>query len=241
MRTGVVLPPRLSSPQSSRPVPPGSRTSRMITSNEPPCARSRPSANVAARVGSMRCARRPSRSRPARLGSSSTISTRMEKVCCRYYDSISGTFLLEVTMAGLNVPLYDPRLVQPMREELTRIGFQELRTPGEVDAALATGKETTLVVVNSVCGCAARNARPAATLAIRHANHPQRLLTVFAGQDADATARARSYFTGYAPSSPQMALFRDGQLVYMLERKNIEGRPAQDIAADLTAAFERYC
>src|SRR5438874_11302909 len=148
MRTGVELPPRLSSPQSSRPVPPGSRTSRMITSNEPPCARSRPSANVAARVGSMRCARRPSRSRPARLGSSSTISTRMEKVWCRYYDSISGTFLLEVTMAGLNVPLYDPRLVQPMREELTRLGFQELRTPAEVEAVLGTAKDTTLVVVN---------------------------------------------------------------------------------------------
>jgi len=144
-------------------------------------------------------------------------------------------------MASLNVPLYDPRLVQPMREELTRIGFQELRTPADVDAALAKGKDTTLVVVNSVCGCAARNARPAATLAIRHAKRPQRLLTVFAGQDADATARARSYFTGYAPSSPQMALFKDGRLVFMLERKSIEGRPAQEIAGDLTAAFDAYC
>jgi len=144
-------------------------------------------------------------------------------------------------MAGLNVPLYDPRLVQPMREELTRIGFQELRTPAEVDAALATAPDTTLVVVNSVCGCAARNARPAATLAIQHARRPKRLLTVFAGQDADATARARSYFTGYPPSSPQMALFKDGKLVFMLERKNIEGRPAHDIAADLTAAFDAYC
>jgi len=144
-------------------------------------------------------------------------------------------------MASLNVPLYDPRLVQPMREELTRIGFQELRTPADVDAALATASDTTLVVVNSVCGCAARNARPAATLAIRHAHRPERLLTVFAGQDGDATARARSYFTGYPPSSPQMALFKDGKLVFMLERKNIEGRPAQDIATDLTAAFDRYC
>src|SRR6266568_394589 len=124
-------------------------------------------------------------------------------------------------MANLNVPLYDPRLVQPMREELTRIGFQELRTPAE--------------------GCAARNARPAATLAIQHARRPERLLTVFAGQDADATAQARSYFTGYPPSSPQMALFTVGKLVFMLERKNIEGRPAPDIAADLTAAFDRYC
>src|SRR5438309_1335549 len=145
-------------------------------------------------------------------------------------------------MASLNVPMYDPRLVQPMREELTRLGFQELRTPDEVDRALGGGPtETTLVVVNSVCGCAARNARPAATIALRHSKRPQRLLTVFAGQDADATARARGYFTGYPPSSPQMGLFQDGKLVFMLERKNIEGRPAQDIAADLEAAFERYC
>jgi bacilliredoxin len=144
-------------------------------------------------------------------------------------------------MAGINVPLYDPRLVQPMREELTRIGFQELRTPADVDVALGTSKGVTLVVVNSVCGCAARNARPAATLALEHPRRPDRLLTVFAGQDADATARARSYFTGYAPSSPQMALFKDGELVFMLERKNIEGRAAKDIAADLTAAFDRYC
>jgi putative YphP/YqiW family bacilliredoxin len=144
-------------------------------------------------------------------------------------------------MTGLHVPMYDPRLVQPMREELTRIGFQELRTPDDVDAVLVAAKDTTLVVVNSVCGCAARNARPAATLAISHAKRPRRLLTVFAGQDAEATARARSYFVGYPPSSPQMGLFKDGRLVFMLERKNIEGRPAQDIAADLTAAFERYC
>ena len=144
-------------------------------------------------------------------------------------------------MANLNVPLYDPRLVQPMREELTRLGFQELRTAQDVDAVLGTTRETALVVVNSVCGCAARNARPAAALAIQHAKRPTQLLTVFAGQDADATARARSYFTGYQPSSPQIALFADGELVFMLERKNIEGRAAQDIAADLTAAFDRYC
>ena len=144
-------------------------------------------------------------------------------------------------MANLNVPLYDPRLVQPMREELIRIGFQELRTPTDVDGVLGAAKDTTLVVVNSVCGCAARNARPAAALALQHGRRPARLLTVFAGQDAAATERARSYFTGYPPSSPQMALFKDGRLVFMLERKNIEGRPAQDIAADLTAAFDRYC
>src|SRR5213080_1620464 len=135
-------------------------------------------------------------------------------------------------MPGLNLPMYDPRLVQPMREELTRIGFQELRTPAEVDEVLGTTKDTTLVVVNSVCGCAARNARPAATLALQQARRPARLLTVFAGQDAEATERARSYFTGYAPSSPQMALFKDGRLVFMLERKNIEGRAAGDIARD---------
>ncbi|HXL10953.1 MAG TPA: BrxA/BrxB family bacilliredoxin, partial [Gemmatimonadales bacterium] len=119
-------------------------------------------------------------------------------------------------MPGLNAPMYDPRLVQPMREELTRIGFQELRTPAEVDDVLGTAKDTTLVVVNSVCGCAARNARPAATLALQHVRRPKRLLTVFAGQDAAATERARSYFTGYPPSSPQMGLFTDGRLVFML-------------------------
>src|SRR5438128_11324301 len=144
-------------------------------------------------------------------------------------------------MAGLNIPLYDPRLVQPMREELTRIGFQELRTPADVDAALAAANDTTLVVVNSVCGCAARNARPAATLALEHQARPAKLYTVFAGQDAEATERARSYFTGYGPSSPSMALFRDGRLVYMLERRNIEGRGPRDIADDLVAAFDQYC
>lgn len=141
----------------------------------------------------------------------------------------------------MNVPMYDPRLVQPMREELTRIGFEELRTPAAVDAVLGVERAATLVVVNSVCGCAARNARPAAALAIQHPRRPPRLVTVFAGQDADATVRARSYFTGFQPSSPQMALLKDGQLVFMLERKGIEGRPAADIAADLVTAFERFC
>ena len=144
-------------------------------------------------------------------------------------------------MSSLHIPPYDPLLVQPMRDELTRIGFQELRTPDEVDGALGATRETTLVVVNSVCGCAARNARPAARLALQHPKRPQRLLTAFAGQDAEATARVRSYFTGYPPSSPQIALFKGGKLVFMLERRNIEGRPAPDIAADLTAAFERFC
>jgi putative YphP/YqiW family bacilliredoxin len=144
-------------------------------------------------------------------------------------------------MSPLHVPMYDPRLVQPMREELTRIGFEELRTPDEVDAVLTTERDTMLVLVNSVCGCAARNARPAATMAVSHAVRPHRLLTVFAGQDAEATNRARSYFAPYPPSSPQMALFKDGKLVFMLERRQIEGRPATDIAADLIAAFDRHC
>ena len=144
-------------------------------------------------------------------------------------------------MASLNVPMYDPAMVRPMREELTRIGFSELRTAAEVDAALADERAPMLVVVNSVCGCAARNARPAATLALEHPVRPNKLYTVFAGQDAEATARARSYFTGYGPSSPSMALFRDGRLVYMLERRSIEGRSPRDIAADLIAAFDRFC
>ena len=144
-------------------------------------------------------------------------------------------------MRSLDVPMYDPELVRPMREELTRLGFTELRTPDAVDGVLAKEKAPTLVVVNSVCGCAARNARPAAALAIQHTRRPAKLVTVFAGQDADATARARGYFTGYPPSSPQIALLKDGQVVFMLERKNIEGRNARDIAADLTAAFDRFC
>src|SRR5262245_27237234 len=144
-------------------------------------------------------------------------------------------------MRNLNAPMYDPEMVRPMREELTRLGFEELKTPDEVDAALATERAATLVVVNSVCGCAARNARPAAALAIQHQRRPLRLLTVFAGQDADATARARSYFAPYPPSSPQIGLFKDGRLVFMLERRNIEGRNAKDIAADLTAAFDKFC
>ena len=144
-------------------------------------------------------------------------------------------------MRNLNVPMYDPELVRPMREELTRLGFEELRTAAEVDAVLPREQRPTLVVVNSVCGCAARNARPAAELAIQHERRPERLVTVFAGQDGEATARARSYFTGYPPSSPQIALFKDAQIVFMLERRNIEGRNARDIAADLTAAFDRFC
>jgi putative YphP/YqiW family bacilliredoxin len=136
---------------------------------------------------------------------------------------------------------YDPRLVQPMREELTRIGVRELRTPEEVDEVLGAGEGSVLVVVNSVCGCAARNARPAVTLAASHDARPDRMVTVFAGMDLEATERARSYFTGYRPSSPSLALLRDGELVFMLERHQIEGREAAAIAADLTDAFDRWC
>ena len=137
--------------------------------------------------------------------------------------------------------MYDERLVQPMRQELTRYGVEELRTVDEVDAALKDAKGTTLVVVNSVCGCAARNARPAVAKALQSAIRPDRSTTVFAGQDREATDRARGYFTGFPPSSPQIALMRDGQVAFMLERWQIEGRHADEIAADLVDAFERVC
>jgi len=130
-----------------------------------------------------------------------------------------------------------------MRQELTRLGFEELRSSADVDATLKDAKGTTLVVVNSICGCAARNARPAVAKALAQtpAARPERLTTVFAGQDGEATQRARSYFTGYPPSSPSIALLRDGKLVYMLERHQIEGRSSDEIARDLSGAFEKYC
>ncbi len=137
--------------------------------------------------------------------------------------------------------MYDERIVTPMRQELTRLGVEEMRTPDEVDARLKAAKGTTLVVVNSVCGCAARNARPAVAKALQHPVKPSSLTTVFAGQDAPAVQRARSYFIGYPPSSPQIALLKDGRLVFMLERHNIEGRTAEEIADDLVAAFDKYC
>ena len=139
------------------------------------------------------------------------------------------------------MPMYDERFVTPMRQELTRLGVEEMRTPEEVDTRLRGSKGTTLVVVNSVCGCAARNARPAVARALQHGTRPDALTTVFAGQDTEATQRARSYFTGYPPSSPQIALMKDGRLVYMLERHQIEGRSADEIARDLTGAFDKYC
>ena len=137
--------------------------------------------------------------------------------------------------------MYDERFVTPMREELTRFGIEELRSAADVDAKLREQSGTTLVVVNSVCGCAARNARPAIASALQHTVKPDHLYTVFAGQDVDATRQARSYFTGYAPSSPQIGMFKDGKMVFMLERHQIEGRSAEAIAADMVGAFDRYC
>jgi putative YphP/YqiW family bacilliredoxin len=137
--------------------------------------------------------------------------------------------------------MYPEQFVQPMRAELTNIGFRELRTAQDVDAVLKTETRPTLVVVNSICGCAAGKARPAITMALKNAARPEVLTTVFAGQDPDATERARSYFTGYRPSSPSIALMRDGKIVFMLERQQIEGRDPFSIATDLTAAFNRFC
>jgi len=138
--------------------------------------------------------------------------------------------------------MYDERMVTPMREDLTGVGFRELRTPDEVDAALKVSRGTMLLMVNSVCGCAAGRARPGVKLALQRSQvRPQQLTTVFAGQDREATARAREYFGGQAPTSPQVALFRDGQLVYLMQRHQIEGREAPAIAEDLVGVFEKHC
>jgi len=137
---------------------------------------------------------------------------------------------------------YDERMIAPMREELTRLGFEELRTAEEVDARLGPAAGTTLVVVNSICGCAARNARPAVAAALEESSaRPDHLTTVFAGQDVDATQRARGYFTGYPPSSPSIALLKDGRVAFMLERRQIEGRTAREIANDLVGALATHC
>ena len=137
--------------------------------------------------------------------------------------------------------MYPEPLLIPMRQELTRLGIEELRTAADVDSRLGELKGTALVVVNSVCGCAARNARPAVAMAMSHAVKPDVATTVFAGQDREATDRARDYFVGYPPSSPSIALLKDGDVVFMLPRHRIEGRGAADIAADLTAAFDQFC
>jgi putative YphP/YqiW family bacilliredoxin len=136
---------------------------------------------------------------------------------------------------------YSELLIAPMREDLTSIGVRETRRPEEVDAAVAGTPGTLMIVVNSVCGCAAGKARPGVALALRHSTRPDESITVFAGGDVEATARARSYFKGYLPSSPCVALLRGGEVVFMLERHQIENRDAAEIAALLTGAFDRFC
>lgn len=136
--------------------------------------------------------------------------------------------------------MYPEYLVEPMRKELTDVGFEELKTPEEVENAISQ-EGTVFVVVNSVCGCAAANARPAAKAAVNFGKRPTRLTTVFAGMEKEAVDKARSYMLPYPPSSPAMALFKDGKLVHMIERHQIEGRSAQMIAENLVAAFEEYC
>lgn len=137
--------------------------------------------------------------------------------------------------------MYPDLMVSPMREELTRIGVQELKTGSEVDHALAASQGTAMVIVNSICGCAAGRMRPAVRSALQHSSKPDRVFSVFAGQDVEATERARSYFTGYRPSSPSLALFRDGKLVHMMERSDIEHRDAADIANELRRMFDQHC
>ncbi len=136
--------------------------------------------------------------------------------------------------------MYPAELVKPMREDLTRVGFEELHTPEAVDAALEK-EGTTLVVVNSVCGCAAANARPGARMSLQNAKRPDHIVTVFAGVDKEAVAQAREHMVPFPPSSPSMALFKNGELVHMLERHHIEGRPAELIAENLIDAFNEYC
>ena len=136
---------------------------------------------------------------------------------------------------------YPDFFVAPMRQELTQLGISELRTADEVDASIRETPGTLMIVVNSVCGCAAGKARPGVALALQHAVKPDVVATVFAGADVEATDRARGYFTGYPPSSPAIALLRGGKLIYMMERHQIENQEAQDIAAQLTAAFETHC
>ena len=137
--------------------------------------------------------------------------------------------------------MYNPALVKPMREELVSIGVKELLTAEDVDQYLKDKKGTQMIVVNSVCGCAAGGARPGVALALTHSKQPDSVATVFAGQDKEATERARSYFHGYPPSSPSAALFKDGEIVYMLERTDIEGYSPQEIAQKLVSAFEEFC
>ena len=136
---------------------------------------------------------------------------------------------------------YPEIMIRPMREDLTRLGVEELRTAEAVDETVNSTSGTLMVVVNSICGCAAGKARPGVALALQHEVKPDKVATVFAGADIEATARARSYFKGYGPSSPSIALLKNGELVYMLERYQIEGRDAPQIAGELTKAFDEFC
>lgn len=136
---------------------------------------------------------------------------------------------------------YDPQLVQPMRDELTSLGVRELVTPEEVDAFMGEKSGTSFLIVNSVCGCAAGMARPGAKIALGNENRPDRVASVFAGQDLEATQRAREYFADIPPSSPSFALFKNGNLVHFVPRHAIEGRDAQGVAFDLVEAFDRHC
>ena len=138
------------------------------------------------------------------------------------------------------MPMYPEIMLTPMREELTKLGVRELKTAAEVDEALKPQAGTTMVVVNSVCGCAAGRMRPAVRMALQHGSVPEHLVSVFAGQDTEATERARSYFTGYPPSSPCIALLRDGKLLYMMQRRDIESRETAAIAAELARAFDQF-
>jgi putative YphP/YqiW family bacilliredoxin len=137
--------------------------------------------------------------------------------------------------------MYPAELVAPMKAELTSVGFEDLKTASEVDQALGKENGTVLLMVNSVCGCAAANARPAVTMASKHSKIPAKLATVFAGVDQEAVAQARKHMLPYPPSSPSIALFKDGKLVHFIERHHIEGRPAEMIAENLTTAFDEYC
>ena len=136
---------------------------------------------------------------------------------------------------------YSELMIRPMREELTRIGVEEMRTPGDVEQTLSNSQGTVMVVVNSICGCAAGKARPGIARALQHNVRPDKVATVFAGADIEATEKARSYFTGYEPSSPSIALLKDGKLVYMMERRQIEGKDASQVAGELINAFDQHC
>jgi bacilliredoxin len=136
---------------------------------------------------------------------------------------------------------YPEIMIKPMREDLTRLGVQELRSADAVDETVANTEGTLMVIVNSICGCAAGKARPGVALALQHELKPNKVATVFAGADIEATERARSYFKGYGPSSPSIAILKNGELLYMLERYQIEGRDATQIAGELTKAFDEYC